>query len=95
MFKELLGLGAYMLLGMFFILLAKEYVADLVGGIVYKMTSHLEEDDVVYFKGREARLVKFGFIRTTFYMFDLNTKVSLFTCNLNGSVERKLLKRNN
>lgn len=92
-FELITGHYLYMLVSLFIFLLIKGYMSDLVLGIIHRLSQYIKEDDIVMYKGREARVVKMGIMNTTLYMFDHGTRFTIMNKDLKD-LERKLPKRN-
>ena len=58
-------------LGFFF----KESIMSMIQGMQVFMGNDFNNDDVIYISGREARVVRVGITKTTFYMTDRGTKM--------------------
>ena len=58
-------------LGFFF----KESIMSMIQGMQVFMGNDFNNDDVIYISGREARVVRVGITKTTFYMTDRGSKM--------------------
>ena len=58
-------------LGFFF----KESIMNMLHGMQVFMGNDFNNDDVIYISGREARVVRVGITKTTFYMTDRGSKM--------------------
>ena len=73
--QELIGhygwIAVTFALGFFF----KESIMNMVLGMQVFMGNDFNNDDVIYISGREARVVRVGITKTTFYMTDRGSKM--------------------
>ena len=56
-------------------LLPKDVMINLVKGMLIFYGHDFDNDDIIYISGRQARIVRVGVTRTTFYMSDRKTKM--------------------
>lgn len=72
---DFLGNNSYILLTAIFLAIFKTSISNLAQGFMFWLSREFNEDDIVYIKGRKARIMKIGFRSTSFYIFDKKTKV--------------------
>jgi len=73
--KSLLSEYAWIFAAGVIALLAKDVMINLVKGMLIFYGHDFDNDDVIYISGRQARIVRVGVTRTTFYMSDRKTKM--------------------
>ncbi len=69
----------------------KDLIMNFVQGMLVFLGSNIENDDIIYISGRQARVVRKGFKATVFYMSDRKTKMIVPNEQLKTlTIERKL-----
>ena len=53
----------------------RDLILNFVQGMLVFLGSNIENDDIIYISGRQARVVRKGFKATVFYMTDRKTKM--------------------
>ena len=72
-------------------ILFKDLIMNFVQGMLVFLGSNIENDDIIYISGRQARVVRKGFKATVFYMSDRKTKMIVPNEQLKTlTIERKL-----
>ena len=83
-----------MLIVAFFGLLFKEFIISTIQGLVVMLGNDINNDDILYISGRQARVVRVGMKRTIFYMTDRGTKMIVPNEKLSSLTIEKKLPRN-
>lgn len=69
----------------------KDLIMNFVQGMLVFLGSNIENDDIIYISGRQARVVRKGFKSTVFYMSDRKTKMLVPNEQLKTlTIERRL-----
>ena len=69
----------------------RDLIMNFVQGMLVFLGSNIENDDIIYISGRQARVVRKGFKGTVFYMTDRKTKMIVPNEQLKFlTIERKL-----
>jgi len=96
--EQVIGTYGWFVVVAFAAMLFKETLHNFMQGLVIFCGKDIENDDIIYISGRQARVVRVGLRRTIFYMTDRKTKMVVPNeqlkrltiekkLNLNGSVE--------
>ena len=96
--QNLIGTYGWLIFAAFAAMLFKETLHNFLSGVVIFCGKDIENDDIIYISGRQARVVRVGLRRTIFYMTDRKTKMVVPNdqlkhltlekkLNLNGGVE--------
>ena len=89
--ESFIGVWGYTILGLFIAIFLKKYIESAIDSLVAFAGNDLNEDDIVYLKGRKARVARTGAFKTIFYMYDNNTKWAVQNKHLSGlNIEKKL-----
>lgn len=83
-----------MLIVAFLGLLFKEFIISTIQGLVVMLGNDINNDDILYISGRQARVVRVGMKRTIFYMTDRGTKMIVPNEKLSSLTIEKKLPRN-
>jgi hypothetical protein len=83
-----------MLIIAFFGLLFKEFIISTIKGIDVMVGNDINNDDILYISGRQARVVRVGMKHTIFYMTDRGTKMIVPNEKLSSLTIEKKLPRN-
>jgi hypothetical protein len=82
--------GWFVIVG-FAAMLFKETLHNFIQGLVIFCGKDIENDDIIYISGRQARVVRVGLRRTIFYMTDRKTKMVVPNEQLKRlTIEKKL-----
>lgn len=92
--QSLLAKYGWMFIAAFFALLFKDFVQKIFKGIVVFMGNDINNDDIIYISGRQARVVRVTPTRTIFYMTDRGTKMMVPNDKLENLVIEKELPIN-
>ncbi len=90
----LIGKYGWMLVVAFITLLFKDFVHKLLKGISVFMGNDINNDDIIYISGRQARVVRVTPTKTIFYMSDRGTKMMVANDRLETLAIEKELPRN-
>jgi hypothetical protein len=96
--EHVIGTYGWFVAAAFAAMLFKETLHNFMQGLVIFCGKDIENDDIIYISGRQARVVRVGLRRTIFYMTDRKTKMVVPNqqlkhltiekkLNLNGGVE--------
>ncbi|MEE9573449.1 MAG: mechanosensitive ion channel domain-containing protein [Candidatus Neomarinimicrobiota bacterium] len=70
---------------------SKELIMNFVQGMMVFIGTNIQNDDIIYISGRQARVVRKGLKSTVFYMSDRKTKMLVPNEQLKHlTIERKL-----
>ena len=75
-------------------LLGKDALHKAAEGFMVWIGSDFANDDILYISGRQARIVRVGFLKTIFYMSDRGTKMIVPNDRLKLLVVEKQLPKN-
>ena len=78
----------------FIALLGKDALHKAAEGFMIWVGSDFANDDILYISGRQARIVRVGFLKTIFYMSDRGTKMIVPNDRLKLLVVEKQLPKN-
>ena len=73
--EQLIGSYGWLIIAAFFGMLFKDAIHKAVEGFLICIGKDFCNDDVLYISGRQARIVRVGFLKTIFYMTDRGTKM--------------------
>jgi len=73
--QNLIGTYGWLIFAAFAAMLFKETLHNFLSGVVIFCGKDIENDDIIYISGRQARVVRVGLRRTIFYMTDRKTKM--------------------
>ena len=73
--EHLIGAYGWFLLIAFLGILFKDAIHKAAEGLLICVGKDFCNDDVLYISGRQARIVRVGFLKTIFYMTDRGTKM--------------------
>jgi hypothetical protein len=73
--EQLIGSYGWLVLIAFFGMLFKDAIHKAAEGLIICVGKDFCNDDVLYISGRQARIVRVGFLKTIFYMTDRGTKM--------------------
>ena len=73
--EQLIGSYGWLVLIAFLGILFKDAIHKAVEGLLVCVGKDFCNDDVLYISGRQARIVRVGFLKTIFYMTDRGTKM--------------------
>ncbi len=92
--QNMIGYYGWMLVVAFFGLLFKESLVSMIQGLFVLFGNDINNDDILYISGRQARVVRVGFRKTIFYMTDRGTKMIVPNEKLSSLTIEKKLPRN-
>jgi len=70
-----------LLVGLMCMTMIREFVKNLAAGISVFLGNDINEDDIVYLKGRKARISRKGFRKTIFIMLDVDPRRKMMVFN--------------
>ena len=73
--EQLIGSYGWLVLLAFLGILFKDAIHKAAEGLLVCVCTDFCNDDVLYISGRQARIVRVGFLKTIFYMTDRGTKM--------------------
>ena len=73
--EQLIGAYGWLLIVAFLGILFKDAIHKAAEGLLICVGKDFCNDDVLYISGRQARIVRVGFLKTIFYMTDRGTKM--------------------
>ena len=73
--EQLIGSYGWLVLLAFLGILFKDAIHKAAEGLLVCVGKDFCNDDVLYISGRQARIVRVGFLKTIFYMTDRGTKM--------------------
>jgi hypothetical protein len=73
--EQLIGSYGWLVLIAFLGILFKDAIHKAAEGLLVCVGKDFCNDDVLYISGRQARIVRVGFLKTIFYMTDRGTKM--------------------
>lgn len=83
----------WLMLCIFIIMFVRGWLSEMVAGLLFRIGNKRKEQEIVFYKDREARITKIGLINTTLYMFDRQTVLQVRNRELNGYLECPLPKQ--
>ena len=92
--EQLMGSYGWFVLIAFLGILFKDAIHKAVEGLFICIGKDFCNDDVLYISGRQARIVRVGFLKTIFYMTDRGTKMIVPNDRLKLLVIEKKLPKN-
>jgi len=92
--EQLMGSYGWFVLIAFLGILFKDAIHKAVEGLLICIGKDFCNDDVLYISGRQARIVRVGFLKTIFYMTDRGTKMIVPDDRLKLLVIEKKLPKN-
>jgi hypothetical protein len=92
--EQLMGSYGWFVLIAFLGILFKDAIHKAVEGLLICVGKDFCNDDVLYISGRQARIVRVGFLKTIFYMTDRGTKMIVPNDRLKLLVIEKKLPKN-
>ena len=91
---HMMGIYGWFALIAFIALLGKDALHKAAEGFMVWIGSDFANDDILYISGRQARIVRVGFLKTIFYMSDRGTKMIVPNDRLKLLVVEKQLPKN-
>ena len=89
--KNLMGEYGWLFVCAFVALMAKDLLMNFVQGLLVFWGSSWKNDEILYLHGRQARLIRKGFLNSTFQMADRSTILIIPNSQLKSvTVERRL-----
>jgi len=89
--QQMIGAYGWFVVAAFAAMLFKETLHNFLQGLVIFCGKDIENDDIIYISGRQARVVRVGLRRTIFYMTDRKTKMVVPNEQLKHlTIEKKL-----
>ena len=92
--EQLIGSYGWLLIIAFLGILFKDAIHKAAEGLLICVGKDFCNDDVLYISGRQARIVRVGFLKTIFYMTDRGTKMIVLNDRLKLLVIEKKLPLN-
>ena len=92
--KTLIGDYGWMFIVAFFGIMFKDFVNNIFQGLTVLFGNDINNDDILYISGRQARVVRVGLRKTIFYMTDRGTKMIVPNDRLKALTIEKTLPRN-
>lgn len=92
--EHVMGKYGWFALFAFLALLGKDALHKAAEGFMVFVGSDFANDDILYISGRQARIVRVGFLKTIFYMSDRGTKMIVPNDRLKLLVVEKQLPKN-
>tara|TARA_R100001082_G_scaffold59035_1_gene32746 strand:+ start:973 stop:1419 length:447 start_codon:yes stop_codon:yes gene_type:complete len=92
--EHMMGKYGWFALFAFVALLFKDAVHKAAEGFMVWIGSDFSNDDILYISGRQARIVRVGFLKSIFYMSDRGTKMIVPNDRLKLLVVEKQLPKN-
>ena len=92
--EHMMGKYGWLALFAFCALLFKDAVHKAAEGFMVWIGSDFSNDDILYISGRQARIVRVGFLKSIFYMSDRGTKMIVPNDRLKLLVVEKQLPKN-
>ena len=92
--EHMMGKYGWFALFAFMALLGKDALHKAAVGFVVWIGSDFANDDILYISGRQARIVRVGFLKTIFYMSDRGTKMIVPNDRLKLLIVEKQLPKN-
>ena len=89
--EHVIGTYGWFVAAAFVAMLFKETLHNFMQGLIIFCGKDIENDDIIYISGRQARVVRVGLRRTIFYMTDRKTKMVVPNQQLKFlTIEKKL-----
>lgn len=92
--EQMIGQYGWIFFFAFVAILFKDAVHKAAEGVLIFLGSDFKNDDILYISGRQARIVRVGFLKTIFYMSDRGTKMIVPNDRLKLLVIEKQLPKN-
>jgi hypothetical protein len=92
--QQLIGSYGWLVLIAFFGILFKDAIHKAAEGLLVCVGKDFCNDDILYISGRQARIVRVGFLKTIFYMTDRGTKMIVPNDRLKLLTIEKTLPKN-
>ena len=92
--EHMIGTYGWFVIFAFLAILGKDAIHKAVEGFFVWMGHDFDNDDVLYISGRQARIVRVGFLKTIFYMTDRGTKMVVPNDRLKMLIIEKTLPKN-
>ena len=92
--EHVMGKYGWFVLFAFMALLGKDAIHKAAEGFMVWIGSDFANDDILYISGRQARIVRVGFLKTIFYMSDRGTKMIVPNDRLKLLIVEKQLPKN-
>jgi len=92
--QNMIGYYGWMIVAAFLGLLFKESLVAMIQGLFVLFGNDINNDDILYISGRQARVVRVGFRKTIFYMTDRGTKMIVPNVKLSSLTIEKQLPQN-
>ena len=92
--EQLIGSYGWFIIIAFLGILFKDAIHKAAEGLLICVGKDFCNDDVLYISGRQARIVRVGFLKTIFYMTDRGTKMIVPNDRLKLLVIEKKLPKN-
>jgi len=92
--EHMMGKYGWFALFAFLALLGKDAIHKAAEGFMVWIGSDFSNDDILYISGRQARIVRVGFLKSIFYMSDRGTKMIVPNDRLKLLVVEKQLPKN-
>tara|TARA_B100000287_G_scaffold403067_1_gene424517 strand:- start:945 stop:1391 length:447 start_codon:yes stop_codon:yes gene_type:complete len=92
--EHVMGKYGWFALFAFIALLGKDAIHKAAEGFMVWVGSDFANDDILYISGRQARIVRVGFLKTIFYMSDRGTKMIVPNDRLKLLIVEKQLPKN-
>ena len=92
--KNLIADYGWMILVLFGATFFKDMVHNWISGLSVFVGDDINNDDIIYISGRQARVVRVGMKKTIFYMTDRGTKMIVPNNKLTELVIEKRLPKN-
>ena len=92
--EHMMGKYGWFILFAFLAILGKDAIHKAAEGLLICVGKDFCNDDILYISGRQARIVRVGFLKTIFYMTDRGTKMIVPNDRLKLLVIEKQLPKN-
>ena len=92
--EHMMGKYGWFILFAFLAILGKDAIHKAAEGLLICVGKDFCNDDILYISGRQARIVRVGFLKTIFYMTDRGTKMIVPNDRLKLLTIEKTLPKN-
>jgi hypothetical protein len=92
--EHIMGKYGWLVVFAFLAILGKDAIHKAAEGLLICIGKDFCNDDILYISGRQARIVRVGFLKTIFYMTDRGTKMIVPNDRLKLLVIEKQLPKN-
>ena len=92
--QNLIAHYGWMIIVLFGAMFFKDMVHNWISGISVFVGNDINNDDIIYISGRQARVVRVGMKKSIFYMTDRGTKMIVPNNKLSELVIEKRLPKN-